>query len=256
AGRAVRLAYAAQHRTAAGQHVPARRGRAARPGRVLHVRRRAGSAPDRPGPRGNTLAVVAGSYQPSTAPVGADAPQVRNAVAGLTNLYTARVVDATGVAEYADLQRAADGSALGVYKRCYALADDAGRWQLITGYKVGDLGVEWVGQAQFDPQLAGFIEGPPPVPSENLTVSADGYAGASSATITEASSTKYTYSSSRTAGIDASLEISAKTSAKSMMLGGFAVGAIEIEAPLGIGVGQAELVLDLAEIEQSDTGGG
>ena len=61
------------------------------------------------GPRGNTLAVVAGSYQPSTAPVGADVPQVRNAVAGLTNLYTARVADATGVAEYADLQRAADG---------------------------------------------------------------------------------------------------------------------------------------------------
>jgi hypothetical protein len=208
------------------------------------------------GPRGNTLAVVAGSFQPSTAPVGADAPQVRNAVAGLTNLYTARVADATGVAEYADLQRAADGSALGVYKRCYALADEAGRWQLVTGYKVGDLSVEWVGQAQFDPQVAGFIEGPPPVPSENLTVSGDGYTGASSATITEASSTKYTYSSSRTAGIDASVEISAKTSAKTMTFDGLAFGPIEIEAPLGVGLGEAELVLNLFEIEQSNTGGG
>ena len=36
----------------AGQHVPARRGRAVRPGRLLHVRRRAGSAPDRPGAAG------------------------------------------------------------------------------------------------------------------------------------------------------------------------------------------------------------
>ena len=97
------------------------------------------------GPRGNTLQVVGGTYQPSTAPVGADAPQVRNAVAGLTNLYTARVAGAPGVAEYADLQSMTDGSALGVYKRCYGLVDDAGRWQLVTGYKVGDLSVEWVG---------------------------------------------------------------------------------------------------------------
>src|SRR6185503_8561081 len=145
------------------------------------------------GPRGNTLQVVGGTYQPSTAPVGADAPQVRNAVAGLTNLYTARVAGAPGVAEYADLQSMTDGSALGVYKRCYGLVDDAGRWQLVTGYKVGDLSVEWVGQAQFDPQLAGFIEGTPPVPSENLTVNADGYGGASSVAITEAATTKYTY---------------------------------------------------------------
>jgi hypothetical protein len=121
---------------------------------------------------------------------------------------------------------------------------------------VGDLSVEWVGQAQFDPQLAGFIEGPPPVPSENLTVSADGYNGASSATLTEASTTKYTYSSSRQAGVDASLEVSAKTSAKTMTFEGLAFGAIEIEAPLGVGLGETELVLNLFEVEQSNTGGG
>ena len=59
----------------------------------------------------------------------------------------------------------------------------------ITGFKVGDLSVEWVGQAQFDPQLMGYIEGAPPVPSENLTVDADGYTGASSVTLTEATDT-------------------------------------------------------------------
>src|SRR5205823_4020031 len=100
--------------------------------------------------------------------------------------YTARVADRPGVAEYADLQRAADGTSIGVYKRCYGLVDDAGRWQLVTGFKVGDLTVDWVGQAQFDPQLVGFIEGPPPVPSENLTVLPLGYDGASGVTITQA----------------------------------------------------------------------
>ncbi|MFH8336339.1 hypothetical protein [Streptomyces sp. AM6-12] len=45
---------------------------------------------------------------------------------------------------------------------------------------MGDLVTEWVGQAQFDPQLMGYIEGAPPVPSENLTDKPDGYAAASS----------------------------------------------------------------------------
>ena len=83
------------------------------------------------------------------------------------------------------------------------------------------------GAGPVDPQFAGFIESPPSVPSENLTVSGDGYTGASSATITETSSTKYTYSSSRTAGIDASVEVSAKTS--------LTFGAIRSSRPSGSG---------------------
>src|SRR5664279_3220941 len=178
---------------------------------------------------------------PSTAPIGPDAPQVRNAIAGITSSYTARIVDAPAVTEYADLQRAADGTMSGVYKRCYAMVDQHGTWQLVTGFKVGDLTVDWVGQAQFDPQLVGFIEGPPPVPSENLTVLPLGYDGASKVTITEAATTKYTFSSSRKAGIDASLEAKATTAANTLALDGLAAGLMEIEAPLGVGVGEAEL---------------
>jgi hypothetical protein len=206
------------------------------------------------GPRGNTVQAVAGDYQPSTAPVGADAPQVRNAVAGITNPYTARTAGAPGIAEYADLQRAADGSAIGVYKRCYGYVDAAGRWLLVTGFKVGDLTVEWVGQAQFDPQLAGFIEGAPPVPSENLTA-AQGYDGASGVTIKQAATTKYTYASSRKAGLDVSAEATVKTSAKTMTLAGAAEGVLAIEAPLGVGFGEAALFVELEEVESSDIGG-
>ena len=82
------------------------------------------------GPRGNTLAVVAGTYQPSTAPVGADAPGAQRRRRPHQPLHRAGG-RTPGVAEYADLQRAADGSAVGVYKRCYALVDEAGRWQLV-----------------------------------------------------------------------------------------------------------------------------
>ena len=95
---------------------------------------------------------------------------------------------------------------MGVFKRCYAVVSD-GQWQLVTGFKVGDMVTEWVGQAQFDPQLMGYIEGAPPVPSENLTV-ADSYTDASTVALTEASSTTYTYASSRDKGFDTSLEAS------------------------------------------------
>jgi hypothetical protein len=207
------------------------------------------------GLRGNTLQVVAGTFLPSTAPVGPDAPQVRNAIAGITSTYTARIAGAPGVTEYADLQLASDGTMSGVYKRCYTMVDEHGTWQLVTGFKVGDLTVDWVGQAQFDPQLFGFIEGPPPVPSENLTVLPLGYDGASKVTITEATTTTYTFSSSRKAGIDASVEAKATTAANTLSMDGLAAGPIEIEAPLGAGVGEAELVVSLFQVEKSNLGG-
>ncbi len=189
------------------------------------------------GPAGNDLSVLAGSYLLSTAPVAEDAPQVRNAVIGLTTDYTTTIAGRPGVAEYADLQTAAGGAISGVFKRCYAAVGADGGWRLITGFKVGDMTADWVGQAQFDPQLIGYVEGAPPVPSENLTVASDGYAGASSVSLTDAATTTYTYSSSRNAGIDASLEVSTSVGDKSQTL----VGLVEIEAPLGLGVGEMEL---------------
>ena len=81
----------------------------------------------------------------------------------------------------------------GVLKRSYSFVDGAGSWNLVTGFKVGDLATGWVGQVQFDPQLIGYLEGAPPVPSENLTVQ-DSYTGTSSVALTEATTTTYTLS--------------------------------------------------------------
>ena len=101
------------------------------------------------------------------------------------------------------MQRLEDGSLIGVHKRCYAYTKD-GKWLLLTGYKVGNLITEWIGQAQFDPQVIGYIEGAPPVPSENLT---EGYYstsrtfnGSSEVTVNESESVNYSVSTSKQSG--------------------------------------------------------
>ena len=75
----------------------------------------------------------------------------------------------------------------------------------MSGFKVGDMDVEWIGQVQYDPQIKGYIEGAPPVPSENLTAE-DSYQDASTVAMTEATTTTYTYASSRDLGADQTLE--------------------------------------------------
>ena len=65
------------------------------------------------------------------------------------------------------MQRDTQGNLGGVMKRCYSYLRN-GQWYLFTGYKVGNLVAEWIGQAQFDPQVIGYVEGCPPLPSEKL----------------------------------------------------------------------------------------
>jgi hypothetical protein len=199
------------------------------------------------GPRGNDLIVSAGSYVLSTAPIGEDTPQVRNALLGTPTTFNETIHSAPSVTEYADLEVDADSMPMGIFKRCYGYVDAAGGWNLVTGFKVGDMRTEWVGQVQFAPQLMGFMEGAPPVPSENLTVQ-DDYANASSVALSEATSTTYTYSNSRDSGFNASFEVGASFGDKSQTF----AGVMAIEAPLGIGVGEMELTA----VEQANVSGG
>ncbi|MFI1004293.1 LamG-like jellyroll fold domain-containing protein [Streptomyces galbus] len=162
----------------------------------------------------------------STAPISADTAQVRSALADVRTPFHSTIAGAPDATEYADLQYDAQGQALGVLKRCYSFVRD-GRWHLITGYKVGDLITEWVGQAQFDPQLMGYIEGAPPVPSENLTDKPDGYAAASSVEFTEADQVVQSLSASKTRSVNTAFNFS---------FGGETdAGTMAVSAPLGIG---------------------
>ena len=168
--------------------------------------------------RGNNLTLDGTSYVLSSAPIGVDTPQVRSALAGVKTPFHGTIQGQPGVGEYGDLQYDSDGNLIGAFKRCYSIIKRSGtlaskgEWQLITGFKVGDLVTEWIGQIQFAPQLIGYIEGAPPVPSENLAGTgyvlgefAD-YVGASAVAFTQADSVMYTYAASKERGLDLSVD--------------------------------------------------
>ncbi|MFI6515402.1 LamG-like jellyroll fold domain-containing protein [Spirillospora sp. NPDC050679] len=183
------------------------------------------------GLRGNDLTFPAARPRIllSTAPVSTDTAEVRSALAAVRTPFHDVISSAPAVSEYADLQFTPGGDMTGVLKRCYGYLR-GGRWHLVAGYKVGDLTTEWVGQVQFDPQLIGYVEGAPPVPSENLTGKDGGYAEASSVEFTEADQVAYTLSSSRTGSVNAAFNVSLGLQTDQSVL--------SITAPLGVGTAQ------------------
>ncbi|MEV0609450.1 LamG domain-containing protein [Polymorphospora rubra] len=186
------------------------------------------------GPRGNNLTTIAGSEPAvvlSTAPVSTDTAEVRSALTGIRTAFHDLVGASPAVAEYADVQRIPHRGVRGVMKRCYTY-QQRGRWHLVTGYKVGNLISKWVGQAQFDPQLVGYIEGAPPVPSENLVKrpGTDDYVDASKVSFVQAEEVTNTLSSSRESSMD--------VSAKMKFSWEVSADVLNITAPLGFGTAQ------------------
>nr|VFK62466.1 MAG: FG-GAP repeat-containing protein [Candidatus Kentron sp. UNK]VFK70510.1 MAG: FG-GAP repeat-containing protein [Candidatus Kentron sp. UNK] len=169
----------------------------------------------------------------STAPISTDTSEVRPALAGIETDFHRRIDSAPTVAEYGDTQYDADGQFSGAMKRCYGYIDD-GRWRLVTGYKVGNLVREWVGQVQFDPQVIGFIEGAPPVPSENMTFGTNGtgtgtYEGdGAGITFTQADEVTYSYATGRENGYHSAMAIDSAA--------GFAGTIQAVTAPMGGGI--------------------
>jgi len=170
-----------------------------------------GSGPvveDRTG-RGNTgKLVTAGSVLPqwkvSTAPLSNESAEVLNIFGGVSTFAQRDISERPSVIEYADLQRDAYGNPISVMKRCYISVHDS-QINLLTGYKVGDLDTVYLGQAQSKPTLIGYIEGAPPIPSENQTLpywlggygESNTYAGAAEVKFSEADNTVYAYNASR-----------------------------------------------------------
>ncbi|KXK63691.1 hypothetical protein AWW66_01645 [Micromonospora rosaria] len=186
------------------------------------------------GPRGNNLTTAAATEPAvvlSTAPVSTDTAEVRSALTGIRTTFHDLIGASPAVGEYADVQRIPHRGVRGVMKRCYAY-QQGGRWHLITGYKVGNLVSKWVGQAQFDPQLVGYIEGAPPVPSENLVQrpGTDDYVDAATVSFVQADEVTNTLSSSQ--------EISMDVSAKMKFSWEVSADVLNITAPLGMGTAQ------------------
>jgi hypothetical protein len=171
----------------------------------------------------------------STAPISAEIPAVRSALSGVKTDYNDNISSCPAVVEYGDVQENDDGTINGILKKCYSFINKDGQWNLMTGYKVGNLVTEWYGQAQFDPQVMGFLEGSPPVPGENFPITKDSdidiyaYKLDNSVEFEQAEEVSYNYATSKESGYQVTAESEASA--------GFALRWLI--APFGFGISQA-----------------
>ncbi len=107
-----------------------------------------------------------------------------------------------------------------------------------TGQRVDILEMRWLGNAQMKPTLLGYIEGAPPVPSENLTVESD-YRGASTVEFKVSESSTTTFDMSLATGAD--LKMKAEVGAATNIAAGVALGVNAFEQANVLAVGQGML---------------
>lgn len=115
----------------------------------------------------------------STAPIGKELALVRGALRGSENPFNAYsfIAGRPAVTEYADTQYDNLGNPRAVLKRIYSYVGADGALHRVTGHFVATLRTEWVSQQQGAPKVLGYIEGAPPIPSENcIFEDADGCA--------------------------------------------------------------------------------
>ncbi|MEM7373071.1 MAG: LamG domain-containing protein [Bacteroidota bacterium] len=127
------------------------------------------------------------------------------------------IVSRPGMAEYADIQFDLEGTFEGVLKRAYSYLESDGTWTLLTGSVVGSLKREWISQVQGNPEVIGFIEGAPPVPSENLTSThlvhgeVVDYGGASSVELSETDNVQYHFGTTKAEAVDSAASVGVKS---------------------------------------------
>lgn len=174
-----------------------------------------------------------------TAPVGEEAPRVLQIVNGHGNPRNVNIQDQPVVVEYGDLQMDSNNNLYGVMSRSYMFLDTSSKIQMVTGFKVGDLDLQFIGQVQTRPSLIGYIEGPPPVPSENLTVDnpvVDDYVGTTSISLTEKDGVQYHYQSNDETTFDLSTEFKIGAYGGTKMSAGVAVQSEVSKFELQVGL--------------------
>lgn len=120
-----------------------------------------------------------GTLQPATAPpawanpgapIQNEAQYVFNVLGPSSGYDFALIGGAPAIIEYGNTQEDAYARRFSVMKRAYMFPSAYDGTALRAGYKVSDLETLYVGQVQSKPTLIGFIEGGPPIPSENQTL--------------------------------------------------------------------------------------
>lgn len=173
-------------------------------------------------------------WRSSSAPIQNEAELVVNAIGGRPGYQVAAIADQPAVTEFASAEIDAYGQLYSVMKRGYFCLTAAGTKQLDTDFKVGDLDTVYVGQVQTRPVIIGYIEGGPPLPSENQTLAfwsgADGgptaeYATASSVAYAESNSVVRTFSGAQSSTFEGEFNLKGGLYQKSKTAVSVGVGA-------------------------------
>ena len=156
-----------------------------------------GDAVDRTGSGNDGVpgGTVSPRFIPSTAPVGNEGPAVRNVYGGPVTDFQEPLEGTPSVIEYGDTEMGPDQTHMALMRRGYLYTNPA--LTLATGYGMGELDLVYLGEVQTNPTLIGFVEGAPPVPSENLSRQAggDGYVDATTVTLRQEQATTLSFSS-------------------------------------------------------------
>jgi hypothetical protein len=143
--------------------------------------------------------------------------------------------DSLVTAEYSSVEVSGEGKKQALMRRFlgYAAGSDV---TLLPEQRVEELSLQWIGNTQINPTLLGYIEGAPPVPSENLTREED-YDGATSVVLTQSDETSYSWQRS-------------ETQSEAFNLEGFYGASWEVDAGVAIitniTAGEAGLIYDYA----------
>lgn len=118
---------------------------------------------------------------------------------GLPDATMPHSSDALVSAEYSTIGLDDNGRKIALMRRFLAYPSPDGV-HLLPEKRVEELELRWVGNAQFAPTLLGYIEGAPPVPSENLTVK-DDYNGATSVELIRSEDVTYSWNREQVGGL-------------------------------------------------------
>ncbi|MFM6321483.1 MAG: LamG-like jellyroll fold domain-containing protein [Microcystis panniformis] len=140
---------------------------------------------------GNHATASGANWWGCTAPIGK-----------IDNLPSA---DALVSAEYSSVTVESSTKTKGAIMRRFFAYPATNGVTLLPDKRIETLELKWIGNAQFAPTLLGYIEGPPPVPSENLTLS-DDYNGATSVELTMSEDVEFSWNRSQDAGLGATID--------------------------------------------------
>ncbi|MCF2149778.1 hypothetical protein IQ276_025790 [Desmonostoc muscorum LEGE 12446] len=107
--------------------------------------------------------------------------------------------------EYSTIGLDADKQKSAMMRRFFAFPSISGI-NVLSDKRIETLEMVWVGNAQINPTLLGFIEGAPPVPSENLTIE-DNYNGTASVELVSSEEVSYSWNREQEAGLGATVSL-------------------------------------------------